>query len=394
MAKTILLADDSVTIQKVFEVTFEEGDYTVISVSDGTSALARMGEVKPDLVVADVHMPGADGYEVCRQVKASRPQLPVLLLVGTFEQFDEPQAQAAGADGHLKKPFDSQDLLRRVEELTARADAASAVSTVPMVDVAPAIAEPGFATASTQPVTPEAAPASRSAHPGFAGPAFQTPSAPPAVAPEVETPAPAAAAPAPVQNFAEPVASFEPPHLTPSMEAEDPTTPVPAFFETADEPPAIAPEPAAPELAAPELAPPPVAAPEPVAAVPVVPEPVATPEPMFTEPAVATPELGGIPEPAAAPAPAAPAPAAPAPAAPAPAAPAPVAPKSAAPAPVASSVASNGGGLSDEDVERIARRVAELVGEGQVRDVAWEVVPDLAEVLIKERLKELESQVE
>ncbi len=55
-------------------------------------------------------MPGADGYEVCRQVKRSRPGTPVLLLVGTFETFDEAQAQSCGSNGHLKKPFDSQEL--------------------------------------------------------------------------------------------------------------------------------------------------------------------------------------------------------------------------------------------------------------------------------------------
>ena len=69
MAKTILLADDSVTIQKVVELTFMDQDYQVVATGNGTSALEQLAELGPDLVIADVHMPGADGYEVCRQTK-------------------------------------------------------------------------------------------------------------------------------------------------------------------------------------------------------------------------------------------------------------------------------------------------------------------------------------
>ena len=70
-----------------------------------------------------------------------------------------------------------------------------------------------------------------------------------------------------------------------------------------------------------------------------------------------------------------------------------LAPEPVAPAPEPVAAASNGA-LSDEDIDRIAQRVVELAGEAMVRDVAWEVVPDLAEVLIRERIRELESQVE
>ncbi|RMH21793.1 MAG: response regulator, partial [Acidobacteria bacterium] len=124
MAKTILLADDSVTIQKVVELTFMDQEVNVEAVGSGDEALERLASLAPDLVIADVHMPGADGYEVCRRAKEARPGMPVLLLVGTFEPFDEAQAAACGADGHLKKPFDSQDLLRLVEELTSAPPAA------------------------------------------------------------------------------------------------------------------------------------------------------------------------------------------------------------------------------------------------------------------------------
>src|SRR5690606_9631977 len=128
MGTRILLADDSVTIQKVVELTFMDEDYEVVAVSNGDEAVARLDEVEPALVIADVHMPGANGYEVCRRVKQWRPGTPVLLLVGTFEPFQEEEAVSAGSDGHLKKPFDSQELLRRVETLLASAPAQPAAA--------------------------------------------------------------------------------------------------------------------------------------------------------------------------------------------------------------------------------------------------------------------------
>lgn len=117
MSRKILLADDSLTIQKVVELTFMEGDYEVSAVSNGDEALTKLGEMSPDVVIADVHMPGADGFEICRATKERHPGVPVLLLVGTFEPFEESSAHEVGAEAHLKKPFDSQELLRLVEDL-------------------------------------------------------------------------------------------------------------------------------------------------------------------------------------------------------------------------------------------------------------------------------------
>ena len=127
--KTILLADDSITIQKVVELTFSEGAYQVVCVSNGAQALKKIPEVLPDIVLLDVIMPEKNGYEVCEEIKR-RPAtsgIPVLLLTGTFEPFDRRRAEAAGADGHLTKPFESQSLVAKVEELIA---ARPSVSTV------------------------------------------------------------------------------------------------------------------------------------------------------------------------------------------------------------------------------------------------------------------------
>jgi len=118
--RTILLADDSVTVRKIVELTFGETDIRVESVGSGREALERLRDLRPDLVLADVVMPGPSGYEVCRAVKASDRPVPVLLLAGTFEPFDAEQARACGSDGHVTKPFDSRVLVERVEQLLAR----------------------------------------------------------------------------------------------------------------------------------------------------------------------------------------------------------------------------------------------------------------------------------
>lgn len=125
--KTILLADDSITIQKVVELTFSEADYRVICVSTGGQALKKVAEARPDIVLLDVIMPEKNGYEVCEQLKRnpSTRGIPVLLLTGTFEPFDKKRADAAGANGHVTKPFESQVLVGKVEELIAATPAVS-----------------------------------------------------------------------------------------------------------------------------------------------------------------------------------------------------------------------------------------------------------------------------
>jgi CheY-like chemotaxis protein len=120
MAKTILLADDSVTIRKVVELTFSETDIRVESVGSGREALDQIRSIEPDLVLADVAMPEPSGYDICREVKASGRPVPVLLLAGTFEPFDMQRARDCGADGHVVKPFESSTLVEKVESLLSR----------------------------------------------------------------------------------------------------------------------------------------------------------------------------------------------------------------------------------------------------------------------------------
>ena len=277
MARTILLADDSVTIQKVVELTFLDEDFRVVSFGNGSDAIAALDGVRPDVVLADVHMPGADGYEVCAAARAASPAVPVLLLVGTFEIFDAQRAAEVGAAGHLKKPFDSQELLRQVQVL---ADAAG--STPAAGGETPPAIESALGAES----------AARQADPGASWSFEPVDEAPPAAEGEVAADTWAGVQPEEL-GAAGGAASGEP-------------SDAPAWSAGAAEPGAGAA----------------------VAAVAAAEAPALLRE------------------------------------------------------------------LSEADVDRIARRVVELIGDKAVRDVAWEVVPDLAELMLKARIEELEASVE
>ncbi len=133
MPKTLLLADDSVVIQKLVGLSFANEDVELVTTDNGDAAVTRAREVKPDAVLADVVMPGMSGYEVCETIK-SDPELqhvPVLLLTGTFEAFDEERARQVGSDGHITKPFEAQALVDRVNELLARGCSEGLATTTP-----------------------------------------------------------------------------------------------------------------------------------------------------------------------------------------------------------------------------------------------------------------------
>ena len=120
--QTLLLADDSLTIQRVIELTFAGEDIKVVAVSDGDQAIARLDTEPPDIVLADVGMPGRSGYDVAQHVKQSPAlaHIPVVLLTGAFEPVDSARAAAVGCDAVLAKPFDPQLVIGRVRELLGR----------------------------------------------------------------------------------------------------------------------------------------------------------------------------------------------------------------------------------------------------------------------------------
>ncbi len=125
MGKKILLADDSITIQKVIELTFSDEDFEVVTVGNGRLAIEKVQEVRPDVVLCDVIMPEKDGYEVCDFIKKSPQfgQVPVLLLTGAFEPFDQERAARVGCDGFLAKPFEPETLIAKVKDLLSKAAA-------------------------------------------------------------------------------------------------------------------------------------------------------------------------------------------------------------------------------------------------------------------------------
>ncbi|MFL6336419.1 MAG: response regulator [Pyrinomonadaceae bacterium] len=117
----LLLADDSPTIQKVISLTFGDEGFEVVTVGDGAQALRALAqEPPPDVVLADAVMPGPDGYELCERIKRDErlKKIPVVLLVGTFEPFNEAEARRVGADTVLTKPFQSiRNLVGKVGSL-------------------------------------------------------------------------------------------------------------------------------------------------------------------------------------------------------------------------------------------------------------------------------------
>jgi CheY-like chemotaxis protein len=119
----LLLADDSVTVQKVVDLTFSDEGIEVVAVSDGEQALAKLQEFTPDVILADIHMPKVSGYAVCEYVKRHErfQNIPVMLLVGSFEPFDEAEARRVGADDFLTKPFQSiRQLVSKVGTLLGK----------------------------------------------------------------------------------------------------------------------------------------------------------------------------------------------------------------------------------------------------------------------------------
>src|SRR5499433_2877473 len=120
----ILVADDNSNIQKMVGLALKDQGIDVVAVGNGEAAVRKISDVRPDLVLADVFMPVRNGYEVCNYVKqdSALSHIPVILLVGAFDPLDEQEAQRAGADGVLKKPFVPPDpLISMVKSALSRA---------------------------------------------------------------------------------------------------------------------------------------------------------------------------------------------------------------------------------------------------------------------------------
>ena len=119
MARKILLADDSVTAQNMGRKILADAGYEVITVNNGSAALKKIAEQKPDLIVLDVYMPGYSGLEVCQRLKDAQEtsRVPVLLTVGKLEPFKPEEAKRVRADGFIVKPFEASELLSALSKL-------------------------------------------------------------------------------------------------------------------------------------------------------------------------------------------------------------------------------------------------------------------------------------
>ncbi|HEY5514483.1 MAG TPA: response regulator [Geomonas sp.] len=435
MGNRLLLADDSITIQKVVAIIFANEEFELTVVDNGTAALQKAREVRPDVLLVDALMPGKTGYEVCEEIRRD-PELsstPILLLIGAFEPFDEEKARDCGADATISKPFESQQLIDRVKELLelgrTRAAAPAPAPAARQLPIETAAEElwgdlSSFDTMplTLPPVAPVAAPATPApaATPQPKPPAAPVFTAPAAPAPAASQPAPAAPPysapreqvaaikPAPIAEeiveasfeddlwgafeleeapqAAAPVAGFGALEAGSEFEAEeffsfeDESEAIeetgPALFEDAVEEPPL--QPSAEEMFS--FADEPMLAVAPAAAPASEPEPFNFPvyEPFSFEPEAeaAAPAAQFAPEPAAS----VPFTAPPA----APSAPVfqPQAPEAAQSAAQPASFA-----LSEADLVAALSKISREV----IERIVWEVVPDLAELLIKEEIRKLRA---
>ena len=356
--RKLLLADDSATIQKVIDLTFADEGVRVVAVGNGQEAIDQLLELQPDIVLADVFMPARNGYEVCEYVKTSEQlkHIPVVLLVGSFEPFDEAEARRVGADDILTKPF--QSIRRLIDRVGALVSSPPVEKESPTAEL-PKVPEPEeeqfmdtyeleVTTADTLPLEqalieqeqkveqPVAAteslpreetmttetrndsqgdsdvlldlgefePVQASADDDFVLDLDDQPS---------EVAAPAYAAAAPMRTFVEPEVKEA---VVAASAYESSYQAHPSFADTQEVPFASAVQDVA------------VVEPEPV---------VAEPEPVAAS--------------------------------------------------VAPSSSISAGQLTPEMIDVIARRVVEMMSDKVIREIAWEVVPDLAELLIKQQLE-------
>ena len=138
----ILLADHSPHAQRMGERILRDEGYEVAAVTDGETALLRLKDLAPDVILADISLPSRNGYEVCEYVKTSGkyPQTRVVLTAGPVTAYDEARAQAAGCDGFVRKPFEASVLLSTVQPIIEKPEKNAA----PRREPEPAVALPAM----------------------------------------------------------------------------------------------------------------------------------------------------------------------------------------------------------------------------------------------------------
>lgn len=206
MSKTILCTDDSATMQKVAEITFAATEFRYVGARTVDEALKLARSEKPALILADAVMPGKNGYDLCRAVKSDTDLsgIAVLIMCGNSQAYDGGRGEAAGADGHVTKPWDTQVMLDKVAETLARVDSEGAAR----------LGE-GMGAAAAAAASPAPAPAGKSP---------RAPTPPPMATAPVRAPSAAPIAP-PRAPSAAPVAAPRPPTAQPVMPNNMPQPP-------------------------------------------------------------------------------------------------------------------------------------------------------------------------
>ncbi|MGH7890225.1 MAG: response regulator, partial [Thermodesulfobacteriota bacterium] len=115
---TVLVVDDSPTIQKIVAITLERKGYQVVTAANAMQALAKLNEVVPDMIFLDINLPHMDGYQVCKIIKANdlTKDVPVVMLSGKDGFFDKVRGRIAGATDYITKPFEPSTLIQAVEK--------------------------------------------------------------------------------------------------------------------------------------------------------------------------------------------------------------------------------------------------------------------------------------
>lgn len=139
MAGKILIADDSRAVQKKASGVLSGEGLEVVAVSSGAAAIKKLSTVQPKVILADIAMPGMDGYEVCKFVKSSKEyaNVPVILVYSNDDILDEQKGERVRADARIRKPFDRDELISTVAKYLAIAEAAVAKTEPPPVVKAP-----------------------------------------------------------------------------------------------------------------------------------------------------------------------------------------------------------------------------------------------------------------
>ena len=116
----VMVVDDDVTVREVVVTYLRAGGYDVVEAADGESALADLRDERADLVVLDLLLPGIDGLEVCRRIRAKGDDVPVIMLTALGSETDRVVGLERGADDYVTKPFSPRELVLRVESVLRR----------------------------------------------------------------------------------------------------------------------------------------------------------------------------------------------------------------------------------------------------------------------------------